>query len=103
MVGSTGNAAPFLQLIDTLQALHATAPIYFIAGDDDPAAIVSSAKSGPEALASWVLEAQTQGGIYLDAPIAQTVGKKTVWFVHEYLYDVEAAGRFSSLLHPKQA
>ena len=36
MVGSDGNYEPMLTLIHTLKQLKPEAPVYFVAGDDDP-------------------------------------------------------------------
>lgn len=101
MVGQTGEYEPFVTLIHTLMQINTTAPIYFIAGDDDPPPVVSTARGTPEVLADWVLAAQKEGAIYLDAPVSQQVGKKLVWFVPEYLYDVDAAGMLGSLQNQK--
>ena len=103
MVGSGGDFEPLLALIHILQQLKPSAPIYLIAGDDDPAAVPSTPRGTPEALADWVRVAQTAGAIYLDAPVAQTVGKKTVWFVPESLYGMDAAGSAASLQTQKEA
>ena len=52
-------------------------------------------------LADWVLAAQQEGAIYLDAPVRQEVGKYGVWFVPEYLYDVDTEGMVQSLTKQK--
>ncbi len=97
MVGSSGDFEPLLALIATIQAFNATAPIYFIAGDDDPEPIISTYRGSPEVYNDWVRLAVEAGAIYLDRPIAQTVGKKTVWFVPQSLYDVDAEGMVQTL------
>ena len=102
MVGAANDYEPLLGLIHTLREIKADIPIYLISGDDDPAPVISTAQGTPEALANWVRAAVQMGATYLDAPIAQKVGKRTVWFVPEYLYDVDAEGMVSSLLHQKQ-
>lgn len=102
MVGETGDYEPMLSLIHTLSQINATAPIYFVAGDDDPAPILSTPRGTPEVLADWVLAAQKAGAVYLDAPVSQQVGKKTAWFVPEYLYDVDAGGMLGSLQKQKE-
>lgn len=101
MVGSGGNTEPLLSLIHILQELNANAPIYFIAGDDDPAAVISTPQGTPQVLSDWVRAAQQEGAIYLDTPVAQQVGKRTVWFVPQYLYDVDVAGMVTSLTNQK--
>ena len=101
MVGSGGNDEPLLSLIHTLQQLNPNAPIYFVAGDDDPTPVISTPRGTPEVLADWVRAAQQEGAIYLDAPVSQQVGKRTVWFAPQYLYDVDAQGMLGSLQNQK--
>ena len=102
MVGSGGDYEPLLALIHTLREIKKDVPIYLISGDDDPTPVISTAQGTPEPLANWVRAAVQMGATYLDAPVAQQVGKRTVWFVPEYLYDVDAAGMVSSLQVQKQ-
>ena len=97
MVGATGNDEPMLSLIHALQQVKADVPIYFISGDEDPAPVISTAHGAPDALADWVRAAQKKGAIYLDAPVAQKVGKRTVWFVPQYLYDMDTQTMIDSL------
>ena len=97
MVGATGNDEPLLSLIHALQQVKADVPLYFISGDEDPAPVLSAAHGTPDVLADWVLAAQEKGAIYLDAPVAQKVGKKTVWFVPQYLYDMDPQSMIDSL------
>ncbi len=101
MVGCGGDDEPLLSLIHTLQQLNPNAPIYFVAGDDDPAPVISTPRGTPEVLADWVRAAQQEGAVYLDAPVGQQVGKRTVWFVPQYLYDVDAEGMLGSLQNQK--
>ena len=102
MVGSDGNYEPMLTLIHTLKQLKPEAPVYFVAGDDDPEPVISTPRGTPEVLADWVLAAQQEGAIYLDAPVRQEVGKRGIWFVPEYFYDVDAAGMVKSLTKQKE-
>ena len=97
MVGSSGNNEPMLSLIHTLQVLRPDAPVYFVAGDGDPDPVSSKPRGTPEVLADWVLEAQANGAIYLDAPVSQTYGKKNVWFSPSYLYDMDVEASATSL------
>ncbi len=101
MVGKSGEYEPLLSLIHTLKEINAEAPIYFISGDDDPVAVNSAPRGTPEVLADWVLAAQKAGATYLDAPIKQQAGKKAVWFIPEYLYDIDAEGMFGTLTNQK--
>ena len=102
MVGSDGNYEPMLTLIHTLKQLKPEAPVYFVAGDDDPEPVISTPRGTPEVLADWVLAAQQEGAIYLDAPVRQKAGKRGIWFVPEYFYDVDAAGMVKSLTKQKE-
>lgn len=102
MVGRGGDAGPLLSLIATLQQIQKDAPVYFISGDEDPAAVISTPQGTAETLADWVRAAQELGAVYLDAPVMQQVGKRRVWFVPAYLYDVDAEGMVSSLTVQKQ-
>lgn len=103
MVGKSGNAEPLLSLIATLKQVNAAAPIYFIAGDDDPPAVISIPRGKPEVMADWVLQAQEAGALYLDAPMYQEVGKRKVWFVPEFLYEVDVAGMLDTLTRQKES
>ncbi len=88
MVGAGGDFAPLVTLIKTLLEIKQNVPIYFIAGDEDPAPVAYTLHGSPEPLAEWVRAAQAAGAIYLDRAISQQVGKKTVWFIPEYLYSI---------------
>ncbi len=101
MVGKDGDYTPLVSLIKILRQIKADVPIYFIAGDEDPAPVQSDLHGNREVLADWVRAAQEAGGIYLDRPVNQAVGKITVWFTPEYLYSVDIAGMQESLTRQK--
>lgn len=101
MVGQTGNAAPLIALIQSLHQINSAAPVFFIAGDEDPAPMLATYRGTPEVYADWVLAAQAAGGIYLDAPCRVEVGKRAVWFSPEYLYSVDIGGMQQSLTTQK--
>lgn len=103
MVGKSGDSEPLLSLLHNLNALRENVPIYFIAGDDDPSPVLSTARGTPKVLAPWVEEAQTAGAVYLDAPVSLTVNKKNVWFSPEYLYDVDIDGMTGALEKQREA
>ncbi len=96
MVGATGNDEPLLSLIHALQLVKKDIPIYFISGDEDPIPVQSAASV--DVLADWVRAAKKAGAIYLDAPVSQQVGKKTVWFTPQYLYDTDPQTMIDSLV-----
>ncbi len=68
MVGASGNPQPFY---DLLQALPASKPKFFIAGDSDPEPLLREVrqqeglKVGEMVLADWVLGAEQRGATYL--------------------------------------
>ena len=97
MVGVTGNDEPFLSLLHALKQIKQNVPIYFISGDEDPVPVRTTPQGTADVLADWVQAAQRSGAIYLDAPVSQAVGKKTVWFVPEYLYDTDPDNMIMSL------
>ncbi|MBE5793417.1 MAG: metallophosphoesterase [Clostridiales bacterium] len=101
MVGKSGEYEPFLSLIHNLKQINADAPIYFIAGNEDPTPVLTTNRGTPHVLAKWVLAAQDQGAIYLDRPELLEIGKKKVWFTPQYLYDVDAEGMLSTLYNQK--
>jgi uncharacterized protein len=102
MVGTGGDYTPLVSLIKTLRSIKAGVPVYLIAGDDDPAPVLSDLHGNPEVLAEWVRAAQNEGAVYLDRPVSQPVGKYAVWFTPEYLYSVDVAGMLDSLTRQKQ-
>lgn len=101
MVGESGEYEPFLSLIHNLKQINAAAPIYFIAGNEDPTPVLTTNRGTPQVLAKWVLAAQDEGAIYLDSPQLLEVGKKKVWFTPQYLYDVDVEGMLGSLNNQK--
>lgn len=102
MVGVSGDYTPLISLIKALRQIKADVPIYLIAGDEDPAPVLSTLHGNPEVLADWVRAAQVAGAVYLDRPVRQSVGKLSVWFTPEYLYSVDIVGMQESLTRQKQ-
>ena len=81
MLSRHDNAQPFYRLIECLRTLNPDAPIYFIAGDDDPDIVSTEYFSGGSAFAPWVLGAQQRGAQLLAAPQAITRGEQSVWLM----------------------
>jgi len=77
MVGKKGDTAPFYEL---LSALDTARPVFFIAGDSDPAPVGERPQGYYTVLADWVAGANTRGATFLGAPASVTVGGSTVWF-----------------------
>lgn len=79
MLSARGNAEPLYALISALRALNPSAPIYFIAGDDDPAPFSLSYAAGGSAFAPWVLGAKQRGAQLLSHPVAVERGGQQLW------------------------
>ena len=77
MVGTSGNAAPLLTLLGRLRP---GVPIYLIAGDSDPPALLQQPHGDAQVLAPWVQAAQDAGAIYLETPQRLEYEGRTVWF-----------------------
>lgn len=75
------NAQPLYALIELLHAHSPDAPIYFIAGDDDPAVTSTAYFTGGSPFAPWVLGAQQRGAQLLSSPQAVTRGEQTLWLM----------------------
>ena len=85
-----GNYDAFIKLVDLFAG---RVPVYFVAGDEDPAPIVAQPYTPERVKADYVLAAEAHGAIYLDSPQKLTVGKGTVWFCPESMYglDIDAS------------
>lgn len=77
MVGAKGDPYPLLEF---LQAIDSTKPVFFIAGDGDPLAVGGQAIGYHTVLANWVMDAQARGAAFLGAPQSMAVGSAAVWF-----------------------
>lgn len=85
-----GSYDAFLKLIDLFVD---KVPVYFVAGDEDPAPIAAHEDHPEQVKADYVLAAEARGAIYLDAPQQMTVGKSSIWFCPESMYglDIDAS------------
>ena len=81
-----GNYDAFLKLIDVFAG---RVPVYFVAGDEDPAPIAAQPNTPERVKADYVLAAEEHGAIYLDSPQKLTVGKSAVWFCPESMYGLD--------------
>ena len=72
MIGPRGDVYPLYEL---LSILDPTKPVYFIAGDLDPA--VKTREVSPE---DWKIRLQARGAVFLEKPAYITIGKSKVWF-----------------------
>lgn len=92
MVGKSGDAEPFYEL---LEGLGTSKPIYFIAGDSDPGPLLSSARNiegtlNQMVLEDWVLGAIERGAVYLNKPVSVEVGSSTLWLSPASMLDINA-------------
>ena len=102
MVGESGNAEPFYSLIEILSKKK---PIYFIAGDNDPAPLLSEARDNSAGnltlnqmvLNDWVLGAIERGAIYLDSPKYVTKGSSKLWLIPDMLLNLNLSETMDSL------
>lgn len=89
MVSRMGNAQPLYALIDRLREINPDAPIYFIAGDDDPEPVSTEHFSGGSPYAPWVLGAQQRGAQLLSGPLGVTRGEQTLWITTAQHLDLD--------------
>lgn len=94
MVGRGGNAEPFLELLD---ALKPGVPVFFIAGDNDPAPLLSAPHGDGEVKAPWVRAAEAKGAVYLESPVRIDVEGQAVWFVPGDLYFIDLPSASAAL------
>lgn len=96
MVGENGNASAFYALLDVLNTRK---PIYFIAGDNDPAPLLDEARDNSTqaltlnqmVLADWVLGAQERGAILLNTPQKITKGSSNLWLIPDMYLNLDIA------------
>lgn len=86
VTGKDGDAGAFLALIDLIGD---SAPLYFIAGDEDPAAIIAAPHESDSPKADFILAAESHGAHYLDAPVRIARGKGALWLCPEWTYTID--------------
>ncbi len=97
MVGENGDPSAFYALLDVLNSRK---PVYFIAGDNDPAPLLTEARDNTTqaltlnqmVLADWVLGAQERGAIFLNAPQKITKGASNIWLLPDTFLNLDIAG-----------
>ncbi len=90
MVGRGGDAEPLMEL---LALLPQGVPAFLIAGDGDPAPLLSAPHGDSEVKAEYIRKAEALGAIYLEAPYPMTHEGQTVWFCPGdlFFYDLPSA------------
>ncbi len=88
ITGKNGDIGAFLELLK----LFGEKPVYFIPGDEDPAALIAAPHAGDSPLADYIRAAQSQGAVYLDAPVRIDKGKGTLWLCPTWVYTLNDEG-----------
>lgn len=102
MVGENGDPTAFYALLDVLNARK---PVYFIAGDNDPAPLRKEARDNSSetltlsqmVLSDWVLGAQERGAILLNSPQKITKGSSNIWLLPDTLLNLDIASASEQL------
>ncbi len=101
MVGRSGNTDAFYALLDQLGSRK---PIYFIAGDSDPAPILREPRDIEDqeltlsemVLADWVLGAIERGATYLDTPQRVAKGTSAMWLMPDTVLNLNVTNALES-------
>ena len=81
MVSDRGNAQPLYDLLEAVRRAAPEAPVYFIAGDADPAPLSMEHASGGSPFAPWVLGCRQRGARLLASPVSLREGDQGLWLV----------------------
>ncbi len=92
ITGKDGDIGAFLELLK----LFGEKSVYFIPGDEDPAALITGPHAGDSPLAEYIRAAQSQGAVYLDAPVRIDKGKGTIWLCPTWVYTLNYEGSQSA-------
>ena len=92
MVGASGNAKPFF---DILEALPQSRPKFFIPGDSDPDPLGQKPRELDTlenmVLSDWALGAQERGAKLLSYTQSVTIGGRRIWFSPQSMINVQLA------------
>lgn len=90
MVGRGGSTEPLMEL---MALIPEGVPVFLIAGDGDPAPLLSTPHGDSEVKAGYIRQAEAMGAIYLEAPYPMTYEEQTVWFCPGdlFFYDLPSA------------
>ncbi len=92
ITGRDGDNSAFLELLK----LFGGKPVYFIPGDEDPAALVTAPHGGGSPLADYIRAAQDHGAVYLDGPVRIDRGKSALWLCPAWVYTLNYDGALSA-------
>ena len=79
VTATDGNAYAFYELLDVLEPTRR--PVFFVAGDDDPPALIGEPHYINDVLAEFITGAQRKGAVYVDAPEQVIVNGKPLWIM----------------------
>ena len=79
VTGPDGNPYAFYELLDALNPNKQ--PVFFIAGDDDPPALIGEPHYITDVLAEFITGAQRKGAIYVDAPQEIRANGRSIWIM----------------------
>lgn len=100
MVGRGGRLEPLLKLVE---ALPPDIPRFLIAGDDDPAPILTEPHGDSEVKAPYLRELEALGVVYLDRPQRLELGGGVIWVIPELLYEIDVDAALFSADSARQA
>lgn len=86
MIGADGDVQP---LLDLIALLTPEKPKFLIVGDEDPSVYASAAQDSLSIYTPWAQAVVDAGVTILDEPISVQRGASTIWFVPEYLYNLD--------------
>ncbi len=76
-------------LVRLLGQLPENTTVFFIPGDEDPNPLRSEPDASVDAREDYILQLESAGAVYLDAPQRVTIGKHTVWFSPESIFTLD--------------
>jgi len=89
VTGQDGNPYAFYELLDTLCSRKQ--PVFFIAGDNDPVALIGEPHYMNNVFAEFITIAQGKGAVYVDAPRRIPVGGGSIWIMPGSLLGLDMA------------
>lgn len=90
MVGKSGNAQPLLDLLDLVPD---SIPVFMVPGDSDPSPYRLDAESVDDIKADYIKQAEEKGATFLEAPELVTQDGKSLWVspADSFLFDLKNA------------
>ena len=89
VTGQDGDPYAFYELLDVLNPNNK--PVFFVAGDNDPPALIGEPHYINDALAAFITGAQRKGAIYVDAPQEIKTNGRSIWIMPGSLLGLDLA------------